>query len=269
MADQSDVENALVSLAATALYPNGSAGTSVSGNECTIYRGWPNSTALNADLAAGRINVTVFPSGEPGHNTTRYLPRWITSPSSSALVATVTTDSVTFSGTASVGELAGILADTAAFVYPVQGSDTPATVAANLASLIQPSRIANLSGSSVTIPGVFRLVARVVAGAQGSFEARRQRQCFRITCWCPDPVSRDVCGSAIDQSLASLTYLTLADATFGRLWYRGTLVFDQSQDALLYRRDLLYDVEYATVVTALQPAMLFGSLTLNGTQDFS
>jgi hypothetical protein len=49
----------------------------------------------------------------------------------------------------------------------------------------------------------------------------------------------------------------------GKLTYAGTRVFDQSQDALLYRRDLLYQVEYPTIINASQPAMLFGDLLLN------
>ena len=60
MADESDVETALVALSSAALYPNGANSPSVPGPDCRIYRGWPNSAALDADLTAGRINVTVF-----------------------------------------------------------------------------------------------------------------------------------------------------------------------------------------------------------------
>ena len=70
MADQSDVEIALVSVVSAALYPNGTDEASVPGPDCRIYRGWPNSAALDADLAAGKINVTVFPGGgdRPHHH---------------------------------------------------------------------------------------------------------------------------------------------------------------------------------------------------------
>jgi hypothetical protein len=40
-------------------------------------------------------------------------------------------------------------------------------------------------------------------------------------------------------------------------------VFDQSQNAKLYRRDLNYNVEYPTIVSSAKPAMLFGDLVLN------
>ena len=76
-------------------------------------------------------------------------------------------------------------------------------------------------------------------------EVRRQEQGFRITCWCPTPATRDAAATAIDQALSGQHFLALADGTSGRLIYAGTTVFDQSQNARLYRRDLNYNVEYA------------------------
>jgi hypothetical protein len=105
--------------------------------------------------------------------------------------------------------------------------------------------------------------ARVVADAPAQKEIRRQEQDFRATCWCPTPASRDATAAAIDSSLSRNRFLVLPDGTQGRLVYCGTTVFDQSQNASLYRRDLMYSVEYATVLTASQPAMLFGNLLLN------
>ena len=37
-----------------------------------------------------------------------------------------------------------------------------------------------------------------------------------------------------------MRFMPLADGTDAWVRYAGTTVFDQSQDALLYRRDLLY-----------------------------
>jgi hypothetical protein len=263
MADQSDVENALVALAANALYPNGTSTPSVAGPDCLIYPGWPTSAALDSDLAAGRINVTVFPMPEPGRTTTRYRQRWLGPPVQAALTASVAGVTVTIGGTANAGQLIGILVDATSYVYRTQGGDTPETVAAQLAVLAQANQIVNLTGAALTIPGANQITSRVVADAPVVRELRRQEQGFRITCWCPTPATRDASASSIDLYLAGLQFITLADGTEGRLCYRGTLVFDQSQDALLYRRDLIYDVEYAMTLTALQPAMLFGDLILN------
>jgi hypothetical protein len=266
MADQSDVENALVALAANALYPNGSGAPSLPGPDCRIYRGWPNSAALNSDLAVGVINVTVFPQGESGHNTTRYSQQWLGSPAQPTFTASISGSSVTIGGAAGPGgQLVGILVNNISYVYAALTGDTPEVVAANLATAARADWIVNLLGATLTVRGAGSIMARVVADAAVMQEVRRQDQGFRITCWCPTPATRDASASAIDLLLVSFQFIDLADGARGRLRYRGTLVFDQSQDALLYRRDLLYDVEYPTTVTALQPAMLFGDFVLNST----
>ncbi len=263
MADQSDVENALVELVASAIYPNGPTFPSIPGPDCRIYRGWPNSAALNTDLAAGRINVTVFPQGEPGQKTTRYSQEWLGSRVTPTLTAVASGVSIEISGAADPGQLVGVLVDNASYVYRTQGNDTPTTVAAKLAAAIRADWIVNLSGATLTIPGAGIVLTRVVADTPVIRELRRQEQEFRITCWCPTPATRDASATAIDLLLAGLQFLDLSDGTKGRILYRGTFVFDQAQDALLYRRDLLYNVEYPTTIAALQPSMLFGDLVVN------
>ena len=262
MADQSDVEAALVALASAALYPNGISAASVPGVDCRIYRGWPNAAALDADLRAGVVNVTVFP-GQGGRVTTRYQQQWVATPTPAGLTVSVSGSSVSFGGNAALGQLAGILVDRRTYAYRTQLGDTPAAVAANLAAQARADQIVLLSGVTLTVPGAGRLLARVVADRSAKQEVRRQLQTFRITCWCPTPAVRDVAAVAIDQSLATTPFINLSDGTQGWITYSGTIVFDQSQDALLYRRDLIYSVEYATTLSAMQPVMLFGQIDIN------
>jgi hypothetical protein len=263
MADQSDVETALVALVSAAVYPTGTDSNSVPGPVCRIYRGWPKAAALNADLAAGRINITVFPASPAVRNTTRYPDQWATTAVVPSLTVTVAGITVTFGGTASIGQLAGVRVDGQAYPYRTTATDTPASVAANIAALARANGIVTLSQASLTFQGAGEVLARVVADASGSMEVPRQIQSFRIICWCSTPLLRDATASAIDVSLAAMRFITLADGTAARLVFSGTATFDQSQDAILYRRDLIYSVEYATTVTALLPSMLFGSLDLN------
>jgi hypothetical protein len=266
MADASDVETALVALSSSALYPNGINERSIPGPDCRIYRGWPNSAALDADLAAGRINVTIFPV--PGHarTTTRFTQIRSGSLTSPTLTTSVSGSSVTFGGTATPGQVAGVLVggrSGQSYAYRTRAGDSPALVAANLAALARATAIVQLSGPTLTIPGSDTLIARVVADGSAQQEIRRQEQDFRVTCWCPTPTSRDAAAIAIDLALAQLTFITLADGSMGKLTYAGMTVFDKSEDALLYRRDLLYCVEYPTIINTLQSAMLFGELLLN------
>jgi hypothetical protein len=263
MADESDVETALVSMVVAALYPNGTGAASIPGPDCRIYRGWPTSAALDADLAAGSIDVTVFPGSGLGRTTTRYAEQWISTPGQPTLVAFVAGTAVTFEGAADIGQVAGILVDGLGYAYRIQLGDTPQLVAANLAALARSDFIVTLSGGTLTIAGAADLLARVVTDAPAQREVRRQEQNFRVTCWCPTPTTRDVTAIAIDQFLSTKHFIALADGTDGRLVYAGTTLFDQSQNARLYRRDLTYNVEYATITSSSIPAMLFGDLVLN------
>jgi len=263
MADQSDVEEALASIISAALYPNGTAKPSIPGPDCRIYRGWPNSSALDADLTAGIVNVTVFATGGSTRTTTRYSEQWIGVPAQPTLTALIDGTTITFGGTAEPGQIAGIIVNGVAYAYRVQIGDAIQAVAANLATLMRPHLVVQLSQGSLTVPGAQRLVARVVADAPAKQEVRRQEQGFRVICWCPDPEIRDATASAIDAVLSTQRFIALEDGTSGRLTYAGTTEFDQSQNARLYRRDLVYNVEYATILSETLPAMLFGTLGLN------
>ncbi len=172
---------------------------------------------------------------------------------------------VTFGGTASIGQIAGVRVDGRSYAYRTTATDTPSTVAANIATLARTDGTVELSYATLTFQGAGDLLARVVADASGLMEVRRQTQGFRVIFWCPSPLLRDAAAAAVDTLLATMRFITLPDGTAARLIFSGSTVFDQSQDAILYRRDLTYVIEYATTVSALQPSMLFGNLDLNAT----
>ncbi len=259
MADQSDVETALTSAIAGVLYPNGTTADSVLGAVCRIYRGWPNPAGLDADLTAGRVNVTVYPDARHQRNTTRYPDDFTqTATLAPTLAITVNGASATIAGDAATGQIAGLMVDGMAAVHRTQAGDTPELVAAALAAHISTVRMALASGATVTIPGARLVIGRVVADQPMIRETRRQEQNFRLTFWCPDPAMRDAAAGAVDAALSAIRFLDLADGTQGRLIFRASLVFDQSQNARLYRRDLLYGVDYATTIATTLPSMIFG-----------
>jgi hypothetical protein len=267
MADQSDVENALVAAITATLYPNGAAEASIirkGSVTIRVYRGWPVSAALHADLAAGIVNVSVFPSGEP-RDTTRYPTTWnVTTATTPTLTVSATQTTVTFAGTTAAGQIAGIALDGTTYIYLVQAGDTTALVAAALAAqIIAAGQIVQISGAMLTIPAAAKLFARVEQAQNAFRETRRQKQSFRVSCWCPDPILRDQVAAAIDSAMANTSFLTLADGTSARITLAGGGSFDQSENATLYRRDLVYAADYATTLTAAQPAMVFGTGTLS------
>lgn len=262
MADLSDVETALVALVSGAIYPNGADAPPATGVLSRVYRGWPEAAALDRDLAAGYVNVSVFPE-TGGRNTTRHLNEWLLLPRVVPLLtASVAGDAVNFGGKAATGQFAGILADGATYVHVTLPGDSPALVAADLAALLRQDRIVLLSGTTIIIPGVSTLLARVVAEQPAMLQTRRQEQTFRITSWCPDPATRDMTAAVIDGVLAAMNFISFADGSVGRLRYRSGSVSDQAEDASLYRRDLVYQVEYPTTLVERLPTMLFADILL-------
>jgi hypothetical protein len=265
MADQADVEAALAALVANALYPNGTAAASVTGavyRVYRVYRGYPASPVLDADLAAGVVHVSVVPAGGEVRNVTRYPRVWReVAPVTALLSVAVNGVSAVFSGNCAVGQLAGVLVNDAAFPYAVQANDSPATVASNLAAQIRTAGwIVDYAGSTLGVPGADRFTARMVTGAGALQEIRRQVQEFKISMWCPDPAARDAVAPVIDLALGQVSFMPLADGSFGRVRFAGVTASDGSADADLYRRDLIYAVEYPTTLAQITPAMLFGTL---------
>lgn len=269
MADQSDVENALVAAITSTIYPNGPSTPSMitcDGLAATVrvYRGWPVAAALHADLANGIANVSIFPSGEP-RATTRYPANWnVTTAIKPTLTVAVASGAVTFAGSTAAGQIAGLSVAGVTYVYLVQSGDTTALVAAALATqLIAAGLLVQISGATVTIPSGAKLFARVEQSQSAYQETRRQRQSFRVSCWCPDPLLRDKVASSIDAAVATMPFLALADGTSARITLAGGATIDQGENANLYRRDLIYAADYATTLTAAQPAMVFGTGTLS------
>jgi hypothetical protein len=268
MADISDVEQAVANTVTSILYPAGSAQSSIIGTLCRVYRGWPNSATLNADLSAGAVNVTVVTDNESGRTTTRYLPEWQSTLSQPGVTASSAEQTITISGRPAVGDVIGTLIDGAAFAYRIQAGDTTSLVASNLNQLIQATRPATAQGFIIVVPGAGSIKVRVVCDSTTSFESRRQEKDVRIICWCPTPPIRDSVATAIDAALDQMSFLVLQDEAKARVVYRNTASYDQAQNALLYRRDLVYMVEYPTVTLLQQPSMLFGASDINGNINY-
>ena len=263
MADQSDVETALVSAIAATLYPQGPSAPSLITAPCRIYRGAPTSAALTADLAGGVVNVTITPEASGQENTTRYPddPQ-LGTPVLPALTVAVAGQTATFAGSASLGQVAGLVVDNMAVVHRTQAGDSPALVAATLASYLRTRRLALVSGATLTVPDATTLIGRVVADQVAYRETRRQRQHFKVSVWCPSADLRDRVATVVDQSLAASLWLPLADGAAGYMRATASVVLEQSQVANLYRRDLTYSIEYPTIVATTLPAMIFGDLRL-------
>ncbi len=254
MSDLSDVETALVEIAAAAVYPLGTSQPSVAGIPIRIRRGWPQPAALDDDLKAGSARVSVY--SQPGHtrNVTRYPQDWrTTSLSAPTLTAVITADglTITFGGTGGAGQNVGVLCRGTGYILAVQSTDTPTDVATGLAAQIDG---AASSGLVLTLPTPGVVTVAALSGS--SQELRRQEQGFMVTAWCPTPGARDAIIAAVDAAFATISFIALPDQQ-ARIKYTDTRVIDASENADMYRRDLFYTVEYSTDATQQSAPMIF------------
>ena len=71
-----------------------------------------------------------------------------------------------------------------------------------------------------------------------------------VSVWAPDHNSRSVISAAIDVALKNNIIITIpVDGSDAKITYNRTNVLDQKQDVTVYRRDLVYEIDYATVET--------------------
>ncbi|MDE3023759.1 MAG: hypothetical protein KGI54_18240, partial [Pseudomonadota bacterium] len=101
MADLTDVLNALIAIAAQAVYPSGTGQSSVAATPVKIYPGWPIGGILDADLLGGTCHISIYPRDEET-NTSRYMANWNQQTlGTPTLTATILNNTVTIGGTVS------------------------------------------------------------------------------------------------------------------------------------------------------------------------
>lgn len=247
MADISDVSAALRATIAGIVYPNGTSQPSITGAPVRVLSGWPDSVQLRADLAAGKVNVSVFPQPNMLRVVDSSMSNWST-PSAPVNTVTLTLagQAVTVGGTVSTPQNAALVIDNKAYVYAVQAGDTLAGIAAALAALVNVDQTATASGAVVTIPGAKYISPRVGGVGVATRETRRQEQTYMVTVWANCFDQRDPIASAIDSALSGQIHLTLADQSSATLRYKSSRQDDSLQKEGIYRRDLMYAVEFST-----------------------
>ncbi len=259
MADLSDVENALVGVVAQVFYPNGTAQSSALGAPVRIYRGWPSKPELETDLRAGAVNVSIYALNRE-RPVTRFQNNWrqLSGPTEPTLTLTVSGQTVTVGGTVAVPQNAAVIVNGASgYSYALQAIDTPTSIATALASLISADDPeASSSGPVITVPSATSLIGRVGTFGDSLRELKRQRRDIQIALWANTPLLRDQIASLLDPALAAMEFIALADGTVGRMVYVGSPHDDTVQKEILYRRNLIYSVEYGTTQTRTDAAII-------------
>ncbi len=263
MPDRADVEQALAGLVAGALYPNGTDADSAVGDPCRIYRGWPVTNVLSSELAQGVVHVTVQPVSGTMRDRTRYLTEWQGSVPAAHAHGSVDGEYVRFSGSGGAGQVAGIRVDGLAYAYRLRDGDAPSLVAAALGGA-DPGKPAGTGERQERVPAERERADRAGGrGWQGGSELRRQEAGFRVTFWCPDPDTRDQVAALVDLAMAGSTFMDVGGWAC-RVQAFGGSSTDENSAGGVWRRDLLYSIEYPTVANETLPAMLFGVADVNG-----
>lgn len=252
MADLSDVLNKIVGLCATAVYPNGTANPSVANTGIKIYAGWPVPNVLEADLAVGQAHVSVYPLATE-RKTSRHIGRsWQTAQDPvTTITGAISGTTATLSGTVTTPQNICLNVNKKAYIHAVQATDTLTSIATALATLIQADHpLAGSNANTVTIPDANNVSFIAGGFAKMVRELKRQEKQFQITVWASTPIIRDQLGSAIDSALALVNDLVFADGSHGIMLYVRTFQTDQQEKSMLYRRDIVYSVDYATTQTS-------------------
>jgi hypothetical protein len=229
-----------------------------------LTRGWPVDNQLVADLNANPsvTNITVF--SQPGQrNTTRFLRQTmnqVTQVPEPTLIPDVVGNTVVFSGTGSASEIISVTyGNVAGASIRLTNSDTPVTVAQKFATALSNTSALNGVLTLPSPPGV-------AVGMDVTMLREVHRQCaiWRVTIWASKPEYRDEFASLIDPNLQGLDRFFFADGSCsGPIVNAGTYVDDVVEKQKLWKRDLLYEVEYPTDTVSIVPVMTLGDLNVN------
>lgn len=248
MADLTDVENALVNFAVSAVYPNGTSNPSIANVNIAVFAGWPKPADLDATLAAGNCYISVYPT-QIENNTTRFPIDWITqSVDTPSITISIHNNQITLTGSISqtVPQTIIVVNNNVSYHYVVLTTDTINSVCTAIAALISG---ASASSNVITVTGSHKLQANVSVPGTAIQEVRRQTKVFQITIWAPTQSIRTTVASNLDVYLAQIQRFVLPDNYYAWLHYSHSIEIEKQEKQLCFRRDLFYKVEFATTVS--------------------
>lgn len=262
MADQSDARNLITSKVAAVIYPNGTSQPSIAGVDVKIYPGWPVPNVLEKDLRAGGLHISVYPlPTERKVGTQIGRPYQVVTPGTPTISGAVSETIVTLSGSINTPQNVYLLVNKVGHQYAIQSGDTLTTIATALAMMISG---ATSTGPVITIAGASEITFRAGGVGTAVRELKRQEKDFQVTVWSPNPTLRDVIGSALDSALAETSNVSFADGSPGIFLYSRSFDSDSTEKYLLYRRDIIYSINFATTQTSTAPVVIAPVMNTNG-----
>jgi hypothetical protein len=263
MADESQVEAAIVTLLGSVLYPLGTTFPSVVNNPINVERGWPTEAdvrvAVQTNLSIIRVHaVTGFSKDE-----TRFPRAWLDQATGIIpLTASLSGYKLIFGGTCIPGLYIGVISQGVGYTYVTTVLDTPSTIAAALGAAIPGS-----TSSGLTVM-LFQggLLPEVILTQVGNsmLEPGRVAQLFTVAVWAPTPALRDAILQIIFAQLSYTYRLVLADGSIATLMdIQGTGPEDIPGRAGEWRRDIRLHYDYAITLVQNFPPVTVAVLNMN------
>lgn len=258
MAAISDVELALRDLIAGVLYPAGQRASDLA-HEVKIYAGWPDPQQLDADLvetegAPLAAHVSIYPL--PAERvTTRFSDEWREKPIPTATYQIAAAgQTVTITGAAPNPYFAqnlAVIVSGAPYAVRATAGQSAAQVAQALRAAINADFPGTtVAGAVITLPTSARPAFPAVGVVGEAWRPLRtvEKQ-FQISVFHSNPEGRAGLAERIDVALAATNWLTYSDGTSGQLQYRGSKEDDFVQKQRIYRRLLIFTVEFTIIAT--------------------
>ena len=264
MADLGDVTAFLANMVWSAVFPSGANQPNVAGATVKVFEGWPIPATLDTDIAAGAAQISIFPLKSAGASIEQFInnEQYTIKAPTPGMTAVVSNTSVTLTGTPVTGEYASITVNKQN-TYSASGP-TVSAILAGIAS--QAGGMVSVSGNTITFPNTNLLTCQIGAPGVAGFVTHRQRQPIQITVWAPNPPMRNVLASAVGNALRQSVRITFPDTSQGLLVFSHETQTDEQERASIYRRDMIFNVDYATLETyAVNEITSFGATFDDGT----
>lgn len=222
-----------------------------------VYAGDPLKNDLDTDLRAGNVvHIAVFATRGMTRDSTRlrrdYIGDVLDTPT---FILDVSSNTVTITGSVTVGQACMILVDGTGYSYAALSTDTLDTIASALSALIPGASALN---NVITIPGNPDIIGRVSVAGKSRRILHSFESLMRARIIAPSNLLRDVIGSAIQIAFATLGdksgyvdyYLPMPDLVSASIKPNAVTEVNTYELDLAFVRDYLYLVEYHVVQTA-------------------
>jgi len=248
------VLEAVADLCTASLYPNGPLSPGVVPANVLSYPGWPERQSLDQAMQAGNVHVSVFADAAE-RNTTAYGAQWREGAREAATYGvTVEGRAITVTGgppAVYAPQNLAVIVDGVGYVAQAQPGDMAEHLAGRLLAELAPAYpAATLVGAVVTLPpGATITAVRLGVTASATRETKRQARDIRVSVWAPTPELRRAVSEVLDPALSALDLMELPDGSRARAIYRASPIIDEAERQLIYRRDFVYTLDFATLQT--------------------